>query len=107
MLTSAEPVSVPNRFVPVRSLSANGERSQIADITSDALKPSGWGSLASEKPPLTAFKDISIYELHVRDFSAADETADPGVRGGYLAFAEEVGFGSCWYRFGRDCSNGE
>ncbi|GAQ85291.1 pullulanase [Klebsormidium nitens] len=72
-----------------RSLSANGERSQIADVTSDALKPSGWGSLASEKPPLTAFKDISIYELHVRDFSASDETVGPAVRGGYLAFAEE------------------
>jgi pullulanase/glycogen debranching enzyme len=73
------------------SLSANGERSQIADVTSQTLKPDGWGSLHEEKPPLSAFKDISIYELHVRDFSASDETVDPKVKGGYLAFAEKVG----------------
>jgi pullulanase/glycogen debranching enzyme len=76
------------------SLSANGERSQIADVTSESLKPSGWGSLHEEKPPLSAFKDISIYELHVRDFSASDEMVDPKVRGGYLAFAEKVGAAS-------------
>ena len=33
--------------------------------------------------------DCSIYELHVRDFSALDETVSASARGKYLAFCEE------------------
>eukprot|EP00959_Pyramimonas_sp_CCMP1952_P004505 94285-Pyramimonas_sp.AAC.1 len=51
-----------------RSLSADGERTHIADLAAADLAPEGWGSLAAEKPPLEAFTDASIYELHVRDF---------------------------------------
>ncbi|KAG9139744.1 hypothetical protein Leryth_016675 [Lithospermum erythrorhizon] len=42
--------------------------------------------LADEKPDLVSFSDISIYELHVRDFSANDNTLHPDYQGGYLAF---------------------
>ena len=30
--------------------------------------------------------DTSVYELHVRDFSASDETVPPEARGKYVAF---------------------
>lgn len=34
-------------------------------------------------------KDTSCYELHVRDFSAADEVVPPALRGKYAAFDED------------------
>jgi 1,4-alpha-glucan branching enzyme len=54
------------------SLSMNSTRSQIVDLDESALKPAGWETLA--KPELAAPEDVSIYELHVRDFSADDPT---------------------------------
>ncbi|XP_068641519.1 pullulanase 1, chloroplastic isoform X2 [Aristolochia californica] len=69
-----------------RGLSADGKRTLLVDLDSDALKPEGWDKLADEKPDLSSVTDISIYELHVRDFSARDHTVDPDIRGGYLAF---------------------
>ncbi|KAL3700593.1 hypothetical protein R1sor_018615 [Riccia sorocarpa] len=72
-----------------KGLSANGERSLIVDLSDSSLKPEGWDDLASEKPQLAAFTDISIYELHIRDFSSADETVDAALRGTYLAFTEK------------------
>jgi pullulanase/glycogen debranching enzyme len=38
------------------------------NLDSDTLKPEGWEKLADEKPIILSFSDISIYELHVRDF---------------------------------------
>ncbi|KAM6600703.1 hypothetical protein CsatA_020312 [Cannabis sativa] len=69
-----------------RGLSANGGRTLFVDLDSDTLKPDGWEKLALEKPDLLSFSDTSIYELHVRDFSASDLTVDNEFRGGYLAF---------------------
>ncbi|EXB96160.1 Pullulanase 1 [Morus notabilis] len=69
-----------------RGLSADGGRTLFVDIASDILKPEGWDKLAYEKPNLLSFSDISIYELHVRDFSATDLTVNDEFRGGYLAF---------------------
>ncbi len=66
------------------SLSTNSKRSQIVDLADAALKPAGWD--ASVKPPLAAPEDISIYELHVRDFSANDLTVPEAYRGTYKAF---------------------
>lgn len=66
------------------SLSQNSQRSQIIDLDNPALTPEGWATL--QKPPLDAPEDISIYELHVRDFSASDETVPPDLRGTYKAF---------------------
>ncbi|BFI23877.1 pullulanase [Marchantia polymorpha subsp. ruderalis] len=76
-----------------RGLSANGERSLIVDLNDESLKPEGWSDLAAEKPKLAAFTDIAIYELHIRDFSIADETVDPALRGTYLAFTEKESAG--------------
>ena len=66
------------------SLSTNSKRSQIVDLADAALKPAGWDAVA--KPPLAAPEDISIYELHVRDFSANDATVPAALRGTYKAF---------------------
>ncbi|KFK24885.1 hypothetical protein AALP_AA8G037300 [Arabis alpina] len=69
-----------------RGLSGDGSKTFLVNLNSDDLKPEGWDKLADQKPCLRSFSDISIYELHVRDFSANDETVGPENRGGYLAF---------------------
>ncbi|XP_021690510.2 pullulanase 1, chloroplastic isoform X2 [Hevea brasiliensis] len=72
-----------------RGLSSDGKRTLLVNLDSDTLKPEGWDILANEKPTLLSFSDISIYELHIRDFSANDHTVRPDLRGGYLAFTLE------------------
>ena len=67
------------------SLSKDSQRSQIVDLSDPELEPPGWSSLA--KPPLAAPEDIAIYELHVRDFSIADDTVPAAWRGTFRAFA--------------------
>lgn len=69
------------------SLSMNSTRSQIMNLDDPALMPEGWSTLM--KPPLDAPEDIVIYELHVRDFSAFDETVPEEFRGKYMAFTVE------------------
>ncbi len=68
------------------SLSMNSTRSQIIDLNDQALMPSGWQTLA--KPPLAAPEDSVIYELHVRDFSAYDDSVSAANRGKFTAFTE-------------------
>jgi pullulanase len=69
------------------SLSTDSARSYIHDLASQSLKPAGWDGSA---PPakVKAQTDMSIYELHVRDFSANDQTVSLPNRGKYLAFTE-------------------
>ncbi len=66
------------------SLSTNSKRSQIVSLADPALAPAGWSSLA--KPPQAAPEDISIYELHVRDFSVNDPSVPDDLKGTYKAF---------------------
>ena len=68
------------------SLNANSQRSFVANLDSDALKPSGWD--AQSIPRLDAPTDIALYELHVRDFSASDLTVPAPHRGKFLAFTD-------------------
>ncbi|KAG8645291.1 hypothetical protein MANES_10G051700v8 [Manihot esculenta] len=72
-----------------RGLSSDGKRTLLVNLDSDTLKPERWDILADEKPTLLSFSDISIYELHIRDFSANDDTVHSDLRGGYLAFTVE------------------
>lgn len=58
---------------------------QIIDLSAPDLAPEGWS--AEESPPQGPFTDISVYELHIRDFSASDSSVPPHLRGKYLAFA--------------------
>ncbi len=69
------------------SLSANGGRSMVVDLGGDRYKPTGWDAT---QPPQTvgASPDMSIYELHIRDFSDNDPTVPEGHRGKYLAFTD-------------------
>ncbi|KAL2994852.1 hypothetical protein AAZX31_10G186400 [Glycine max] len=67
-------------------LSSDGRRSFLLNLDSVKLKPDGWDNLANKKPTIHSFSDISIYEMHIRDFSASDLSVQPEFRGGYLAF---------------------
>ncbi|CAI5532371.1 unnamed protein product, partial [Closterium sp. Naga37s-1] len=69
-----------------RGLSANGERSLVVDLSDASLAPPDWSTLHRQKPPLHSFSDVSIYELHIRDFSASDPSVPEPHRGTYLAF---------------------
>ena len=73
------------------SLSMNSARSQIVDLSAPALKPSSWDSYA--KPPLAAPEDISIYELHVRDFSYNDASVPEALKGTFKAFTLPASYG--------------
>ncbi|WP_375192406.1 pullulanase-type alpha-1,6-glucosidase [Marinobacter sp.] len=66
------------------SLSTNGQYAQVVDLDS-GYKPAGWDSV--EPPTVEAPENVVVYEVHIRDFSATDETQDPAVRGKYRAFA--------------------
>jgi pullulanase/glycogen debranching enzyme len=68
------------------SLSANSTRSFVANLDSPALKPAGWDD--QRIPKLDAPTDIALYELHIRDFSAQDQTVPAAHRGKYLAFTD-------------------
>lgn len=73
-----------------RGLSADGKRTLLVNLDSDDVKPEGWDNLQDEKPNLLSFSDISLYELHVRDFSANDPTVPHEFQGGYLAFTLQL-----------------
>jgi len=61
-------------------LSLGGQQSVVMDLNAAASKPAGWDASA---PPatVTAPSDMSIYELHVRDFSINDATVPAARRG--------------------------
>ncbi len=67
------------------SLNADSKRSYIADLNAATLKPNGWDQQATPKP-LQAPVDMTVYELHVRDFSLEDASVPVSHRGKYLAF---------------------
>ncbi len=67
------------------SLTANSQRSVVADLDDPALRPPGW----AETPLPSRVRhpvDMTIYELHVRDFSINDASVPAAHRGKYLAF---------------------
>lgn len=68
-------------------LTLGGQQSVVVDLQSPTTKPPGWDGSA---PPTTvaAPSDLSIYELHVRDFSINDASVPAAKRGKYLAFGE-------------------
>jgi pullulanase/glycogen debranching enzyme len=67
------------------SLDADSQRSYIADLGDAHLKPTGWDRHTAPQR-VNAAVDMSIYELHVRDFSVGDATVPEPQRGKYLAF---------------------
>ena len=65
------------------SLSNNGRYSQIVNLSDADLKPTGWDLIKKESIQPA---DISIYEVHIRDFSINDKSLPDTVRGTYNAF---------------------
>ncbi|MGW3283221.1 pullulanase-type alpha-1,6-glucosidase [Streptomyces sp. NPDC001002] len=74
------------------ALTANSERSLVVDLADKSLAPGGWSTYT--KPRAVPLKDAQIQELHVRDFSVADETVPAKDRGSYLAFTDKGSDGS-------------
>lgn len=66
-------------------LSANGEHSLIVDLDSPATQPKGWQ--AHPVPALDRPEQQIIYEAHIGDFSALDESTPEESRGKYSAFS--------------------
>lgn len=76
------------------SLSTNSGRCHIVDLDDAALKPSGWDSHTIQSVySVDAPEDMSIYELHVRDFSVLDNSVTEAYRGTFMAFTESNGSG--------------
>ena len=69
------------------SLTTDSARTWVGRLDAPALQPAGWATSVRPKP-LPSATDMVIYELHVRDFSAADASVPPQHRGKYLAFTE-------------------
>ncbi len=78
VIESTDPYSV--------SLSANGEYSQFVNLTDADLQPDNWQEHII--PTIANYEDAVIYEGHIRDFSARDESTDVDKRGKYLAFTQ-------------------
>ena len=66
------------------ALTTDSTRSVALDLADPRLVPEQW----AQTPAPTVRNDSarSIYELHLRDFSAADDTVPPELRGTYRAF---------------------
>jgi pullulanase len=65
-------------------LAINGTKSRIRDLDSEETRPTGWDE--DQSPALASLGDMSIYELHIRDFSVNDMTVPQQARGMYDAF---------------------
>ncbi|MET9193337.1 pullulanase-type alpha-1,6-glucosidase [Streptomyces olivaceus] len=74
------------------ALTTDSERSLVVDLDDRALAPRGWDHY--RKPAAVPLRDAQIQELHIRDFSVADPTAEPDHRGTYLAFTDRHSDGS-------------
>ncbi|MFA9430659.1 pullulanase-type alpha-1,6-glucosidase [Egicoccus sp. AB-alg2] len=66
------------------SLATDSTRTQVVRLSDEDLAPTGWQQL--DKPAFAGQRDLTVYELHVRDFSIADETVPEKHRGKYTAF---------------------
>ncbi|MDD4969613.1 MAG: type I pullulanase [Paludibacter sp.] len=67
----------------VKATGVNGKRAAIIDFAD--TNPVGWEN--DVRPPLKTFTDISLYEVHVRDFSMASNSGMKN-KGKFLAFTE-------------------
>lgn len=67
-------------------LALNATKSRFTDVDARINTPAGWED--DQAPALARVNDLSIYELHVRDFSVGDATVPAGHRGTYLAFTD-------------------
>jgi len=79
----AEQRAVPDIYC--RAASKDSARSMVVDL--DKTDPPGWDV---DAPPVSKSPvDEVIYEVHVRDYSIADESCPPALRGTYLGLVHE------------------
>jgi pullulanase/glycogen debranching enzyme len=69
------------------SLTTDSKRSYVVDLNAARLKPAGWDKTPAPNK-VAAQTDMTVYELHVRDFSINDSTVSKAHRGKYAAFTE-------------------
>ncbi|MDD3320734.1 MAG: type I pullulanase, partial [Paludibacter sp.] len=67
----------------VKATGVNGKRAAIIDFAD--TNPEGWEN--DKRPALDKFTDISLYEVHIRDFSVAPNSGMIN-KGKFLAFTE-------------------
>ncbi|MGD0941272.1 MAG: pullulanase-type alpha-1,6-glucosidase [Terracidiphilus sp.] len=86
-------VYVPNQQQIVENLvtdpysadiALNGTKTRIQDLSDESTKPPCWDW--SSSPNLESLNDLTLYELHVREFSIADNSVPAQYQGTYLAF---------------------
>jgi len=70
-----------------QTLSADSKRSMAIAMNDPALLPKNWYAVTARHRVKHAV-DMSIYELHVRDFSMNDTRVAESSRGKYMAFTE-------------------
>lgn len=68
----------------VKAVGVNGKRAAIIDM--NETNPEGWE--IDIRPPLKSFTDISIYEIHMRDFSVSPNSGMK-YKGKFMAFTEQ------------------
>nr|WP_276544948.1 alpha-1,6-glucosidase domain-containing protein [Brachybacterium muris] len=77
-------------------LTVDSERSVLVDLTDERWAPPVWEGTPA--PRLERPAQQTIYELHVRDFSAGDEALPVELRGTYLAFGHPDSTGTARLR---------
>ncbi|ASK67178.1 alpha-1,6-glucosidase [Brachybacterium avium] len=73
-------------------LTLNSQHSVVLDLSDPRWAPEVWTDTPA--PVVEQFADQTIYELHLRDFSAGDEALPGSVRGSYAAFGHPDSTGS-------------
>ncbi|HEY4885510.1 MAG TPA: pullulanase-type alpha-1,6-glucosidase [Myxococcales bacterium] len=71
-------------------LSVDSQRSLVTDLRSPETMPLGWGdgSRAKGESARQGGGPLSVYELHIRDFSISDTSVPQPDRGKFLAFGD-------------------
>ncbi|MDN5685261.1 MAG: pullulanase-type alpha-1,6-glucosidase [Brachybacterium sp.] len=73
-------------------LTVNSTHSVLLDLDDPRWTPEIWAETPA--PEVEQFADQTIYEMHLRDFSAGDEALPQELRGTYAAFGHEDSTGS-------------
>lgn len=73
-------------------LTANSKQSRIVWLDNPRTKPKGWDK-ARRPQAVSAQTQMLIYELHLRDFSVADDKVPAKLRGKYLAALSKDSWG--------------
>lgn len=69
------------------SLARNSEYSQVVNLDSSEVTPTGWGTLSAPHTQDNPSQFV-LYEAHVRDFSSSDSSMAAQYRGKFAAFTQ-------------------